>query len=130
MSEPKQDPAVQGMSETEDRAAAVTVALEKCDRCSRYAFPEGNVSISIAEYTKLKSDAAASRSRINISAYRAASRYGIGLNPELANFIMTSYQTMTVAAVHAACVEKFGERSPSRSSIYRFVDKMRKAGFF
>lgn len=99
--------------------------LERCNDCGRLALSSETVTLPADEYRKLLQDAAAGRAKKAISSYRAVSRSGIGLNPELADFILDVAPTMSIAKIHAACVERFGEKAPSASSIFRFIDKMR-----
>lgn len=100
-------------------------AMERCKDCGKLALLTETVTISAYEYNKLLRDAAAGKARREISNYRALSRSGIGLNPELAEFILDVAPTMTIAKIHAACIERFGATAPSRSSIFRFIDKIR-----
>lgn len=100
--------------------------LEHCKDCGKLRLSGETVTISADEYHRLIREAASGRSHKSISAYRAVSRSGIGLNPELADFILDQAATKTIAGIHAACVERFADKAPSRSSIFRFIDKMRK----
>lgn len=99
----------------------MNIGLEKCDQCGKLAVSGGTVTISTEEYQRLMLAAASQR----LSDYRAVSRSGIGLNPPLAEFILEKAKTMTIAKIHAACVERFGESAPSKSSIFRFIEKLR-----
>lgn len=95
--------------------------LERCDQCGKMALSADTITIPVSEYNRLMRASVTQR----ISNYRAVSRSGIGLNPPLAEFILESAKTMTIAKLHEACVEKFGADAPSKSSIFRFIDKMR-----
>lgn len=99
--------------------------MEKCNDCGRLALLGETVTIPTSEYQKLVTEARAGRSVTRLADYRALSRSGIGLNPELAEFILECAPTMTIKMIREACLERFGSKTPSRSSIHRFIDKMR-----
>ncbi|GGA82465.1 hypothetical protein GCM10011491_07350 [Brucella endophytica] len=100
--------------------------LEKCHQCGKLALEGEMITITVSEYESLKSAAASTNRRKAIAGYRAASSSKIGRTPELAEFIIECAATMTVAEIAMACREKFGDKTPSWSSIYRFVAAMKR----
>lgn len=102
--------------------------IEVCSTCGKLAFADDLVTISASEYLALKTAALAGHARKSLSTYRSVSRSSIAMKPELADFIVECAATMTVKQVREACLEKFKEATPSRSSIFRFVKDMKLAG--
>lgn len=100
------------------------INLERCKTCNKLSVSGETVVISVSEYEDLKRLQEQQILNRSISAYRSISRSGIGLNPELAEFILDRVPTMTIKMLHQACQERFGDSCPSRSSIFRFVQKM------
>lgn len=50
----------------------------------------------------------------------------IELDPELEAFILEQSMSQTVEHIHKLCIAKFGkQRAPSRSALYRYIDKMK-----
>lgn len=96
---------------------------EVCQHCGKLAYPGGTVTISAEEYQGLlhfkKQREAVYERASNV---RLAHRMKIGRDPELAQFILRSAETMLIKEIEAACIERFGrERTPSQSSIHRFI---------
>ncbi len=95
--------------------------LQKCGQCGKLRLNGETVTISVSEYHALREAANSPVHRADANRYRRASRSVIARNPELADFIVNSVQTMTIAEVHKAAVEEFGPSIPSRSSFHRFL---------
>ena len=107
-----------------EESRAVT---EICATCGKLAFSGNLVTLPSSEYHALKMAAEAGRSRKSLSTYRAVSRNSIARQPELADFIVECAARMTTREVREACIEKFGDRTPSRSTIFRFIADMQNA---
>jgi len=75
-----------------------------------------------------KKAASAGRARKSLSTYRAVSQSTIARKPDIADFLVESAAKMTVKEVREACLRKFGEETPSRCSIFRFIKDMKNAG--
>lgn len=101
---------------------------EICKSCGKLTFSGDPITISVSEYLALRKAADIGRERKNLSTYRAASRSAIARKPDLADFIVDCVATMTVEEVTRACHVKFGPDCTSRSSIFRFVADLRRAG--
>lgn len=110
-----------------DQIASRTV-IEVCATCGKLAFADDLVTMTAGEYVALKNAAAAGHVRKNLSTYRTVSKSTIVRKPELADFIVECAATLTVEQVHEACLNKFAEQTPSRSSIFRFIRDMKNAG--
>jgi hypothetical protein len=102
--------------------------IEICSTCGKLAFVDDLVTIPAVEYMALKKAASAGRARKSLSTYRAVSQSTIARKPDIADFIVESAATMTVKEVREACLRKFGDETPSRSSIFRFIKDMKNAG--
>jgi hypothetical protein len=98
------------------------IKFDSCSVCGKFVSSDETVTISMAEYTELKSRENVIRP--DFSSYRRQSGTKIARRPEQAEFIMRLIQTMTVTEVHQQCVEKFAAAAPSRSQIYRFANDM------
>lgn len=95
---------------------------EKCDTCGKLSFPGETVTISADEYRELLAFRAAREVPYAQYPGRLKSRSRAARDPEVATFILQSAQTMILEDIVNACRERFGpERSPSRSSIHRFL---------
>lgn len=96
---------------------------EVCQQCGRLAFPGATVTIRADEYEELlRFRAERQTDYARLSDFRLASRSKIARDPELARYVLQCAETMLIGQIEAACVEKFGRaRTPSRSSIHRFV---------
>lgn len=112
---------------TNDQPSSKAV-IEVCATCGKLAFADDLVTIPAAEYVALKTAASAGRARKSLSTYRAVSQSTIARKPDIADFIVESAATMTVKEVREACLTKFGDETPSRSSIFRFIKDMKSAG--
>jgi hypothetical protein len=97
---------------------------EKCADCGKLV-AGARVSISADAYAELKRKADAfEQSRERFNTYRLRTRSPISRDPALADFILASYQRMTVPEIVVACRERFGS-APSRSAIDRFLKAVR-----
>lgn len=96
---------------------------EVCQQCGKLAFPGSTVTIATDEYEELlRFRGERQTDYARLSSFRLASRSKIARDPELAQYILQCAETMLIGQIEAACVTKFGrERTPSRSSIHRFV---------
>ncbi len=99
--------------------------IDKCGICGKLAFQGDSITISVDEYQALTRYAEIGRERKTIGDYRAVSRSAIARNPRLADFILEHSITMTTSEVFQKAKEKFGEKVPSRSAVYRFVEMMK-----
>lgn len=96
---------------------------EICQQCGKLAYPGGTITVTADEYQELlqfrRHREAAYQRASNV---QLAPRMKIARDPELAQFILRSAETMLIKEVEAACIERFGrDRTPSQSSIYRFI---------
>ncbi|HTM76562.1 MAG TPA: hypothetical protein VL133_02895 [Devosia sp.] len=96
---------------------------EICKQCGKLAYPGETVTIPSEEYQELlQFRKAREETYSQVSRVRLASRSRIARDPDLAQFILRSAETMLIKEIYAACQERFGkERAPSRSSIHRFI---------
>ena len=102
--------------------------LEQCSQCGRLSIPGETVTISVSEYETLRSLAQKAKERRTLSKYRAVSSSAIARNPDIADFILEHTVTMTTSEVSRLAKSEFGKRAPSRSAIYRFLQKMKESG--
>ena len=95
-----------------------------CRQCGRLAFPGPTVTIPEAEYQELlqvKREHELATLQ-NLQDVTLASRSQIGRDPEVAAFVLQQARSKVVKDIHEACLTHFGaERTPSRSSIYRYL---------
>ena len=104
------------------------MGLERCLTCNKLALHEDTITIPVSEYEAMKAAADTSVQRKKIASYRAVSGSKIAKNPEMAEFIIECAATMTVAEVEEACKQRFGAATPSWSTIFRFIDAIKKGG--
>jgi len=98
---------------------------EKCDTCGKLAFPGETVTISADEYRELLAFRAAREVPYAQYRGRLKSRSRAARDPEVAAFILQNAETMILADIVKACLERFGpDRSPARSSIHRFLQSV------
>lgn len=102
------------------------IGLERCQTCKKLALHEDTVTIPISEYEAMKAAADNSVQRKKIASYRAVSGSKIAKNPEMAEFMIECAATMTVSEVEEACKQRFGDATPSWSTIFRFLDAIKK----
>ena len=111
-----------------NKSVGSILGLERCSTCNKLALHQETISIPVSEYEALKAAADTSVQRKKIASYRAISGSKIAKNPEMAEFIIECAASMTVSEVREACKERFGTATPSWSSIFRFLDAMKKGG--
>ncbi|OJF91050.1 hypothetical protein [Pararhizobium antarcticum] len=109
-------------------AAQHRAVIELCSTCGKLAFADDLVTVPASEYLALKKAAEASHQRKSLSTYRTISRSKIALEPDLADFIVECAEKMSTDQIRSATVVKFGDRAPSRSGIFRFMQDVRRAG--
>lgn len=102
--------------------------MERCADCGKLAIVTDTVTISTEEYAALCRYAEIGRDRKTINSYRAISHSAIARNPALADFIVENAVTLTTSEVWRQAQEKFGNAVPSRSSVYRFMEQVRRSG--
>lgn len=110
------------------KGAGTIIGLERCLTCNKLALHEDTITIPVSEYEAMKAAADTSVQRKKIASYRAVSGSKIAKNPELAEFIIECAATMTVSEVTEACKQRFGAATPSWSTIFRFIDAIKKGG--
>jgi hypothetical protein len=95
--------------------------FEKCGDCGRFVAGE-KITIDAAEFARLKLlDEAVERSKERLQTFRSRSRSPIARNPKLSSFIIRCRETMTLHQIAAACQVEFSGRTPSKSTIARFL---------
>lgn len=104
------------------------VGLERCQMCNKLALHDDTVTIPVSEYEALKTAAANSVRRKTIASYRAVSGSRIAKNPEMAEFVIECAATMTTTEVREACLQRFGDITPSWSTVFRFIQAVKKDG--
>lgn len=102
--------------------------IEVCSTCGKLAFSDDLVTVPASEYLALKKAAEAGHQRKSLSTYRTISRSKIALEPDLADFIVECAEKLSTDQIRAAALERFGDRAPSRSGIFRFMQDVRRAG--
>ncbi|MGC4409264.1 hypothetical protein D4A92_21505 [Rhizobium rosettiformans] len=111
-----------------NKSVGSILGLERCSTCNKLALRQETISVPVSEYEALKAAADSSVQRKKIASYRAISGSKIAKNPEMAEFIIECAASMTVSEVREACKERFGAATPSWSSIFRFLDAMKRGG--
>ncbi len=102
--------------------------IESCKDCGKMVIAGDTITITLAEYEALTRYAQIGRERKTINSYRAVSHSAIARNPALAEFIVENAVTLTTSEVWRLAREKFGDSVPSRSSLYRFMEQIRRSG--
>lgn len=104
------------------------MGLERCLTCNKLALHDDTITIPLSEYEALKAAAVNSVRRKTIASYRVVSGSRIAKNPEMAEFIIECAATMTTTEVREACLQRFGDITPSWSTIFRFIQAVKKGG--
>lgn len=105
------------------RAAPALASTESCGRCGRLVICGETVTISVQEYVAL-------RAGLQSGKRRPGSVSPIARDAELAGFIAARADAMPTTEIIAAVAATFAKtRAPSRSAIYRFVQRVREGAF-